>query len=39
MSDKTFHGPLLAMEIGLPAIRAACPRFDAWLTRLEHLSN
>jgi hypothetical protein len=35
--DKPFHGPLLAMEIGLPAIRAACPRFDAWLTQLERL--
>jgi hypothetical protein len=23
------------MEMGLPAIRAACPRFAAWLTRLE----
>ncbi|MDG4551651.1 MAG: DUF4276 family protein [Candidatus Contendobacter sp.] len=37
--DKTFHGPLLAMETGLPAIRAACPRFDAWLTRLERLAG
>lgn len=37
--DKTFHGPLMAMEIGLPAIRAACSRFDAWLTRLEQLAN
>jgi hypothetical protein len=37
--DKTFHGPLLAMDIGLPAIRVACPRFAAWLTRLEHLAD
>lgn len=37
--DKTFHGPLLALEIGLPAIRAACPRFDGWLSRLERLGN
>lgn len=37
--DKVFHGPLLAMEIGLPAIRAACPRFDAWLTKLEQLTS
>ena len=37
--DKPFHGLLLAMEIGLPAIRDACPRFDAWLTRLERLAN
>jgi len=27
------------MKIGLPAIRATCPRFDAWLTRLERLAN
>lgn len=37
--DKIFHGPFLAMEIGLPAIRVACPRFDAWLTRLERLAD
>jgi hypothetical protein len=37
--DKIFHGPLLAMEIGLPAIRAACPRFDVWLGRLERLAD
>ncbi len=37
--DKVFHGPLLAMEIGLPAIRAACPRFDAWLAQLEKLKS
>jgi hypothetical protein len=37
--DKIFHGPLLAMEIGLPAIRVACPRFDAWLTGLERLAD
>ncbi len=37
--DKPFHvhGPLLALEVGLPAIRAACPRFDTWLSRLEQL--
>lgn len=37
--DKTFHGPLLAIEIGLPAIRAAYPRFGGWLTRLEQLAG
>lgn len=37
--DKPFHGPLLATEIGLAAIRSACPRFDAWLTQLERLTN
>lgn len=37
--DKKFHGPLLLMEIGLPAIRLACPRFDRWLTQLEQLDG
>lgn len=37
--DKAFHGPLLALEIGLPVIRSACPRFDAWLSRLEALAS
>lgn len=35
--QKTFHGPLVACDIGLPAIRAACPHFDAWLGKLESL--
>lgn len=34
---KTFHGPLLASDIGLDAIRRECPVFDSWLTRLEKL--
>lgn len=34
---KTLHGPLLAERIGLDRIRAECPRFDAWLRRLESL--
>jgi len=37
--DKPFHGPLLAIEIGLPAIRTTCPRFDGWLTQLEKLTG
>jgi hypothetical protein len=37
--DKPFHGPVLALEIGLPSIRAACPRFDSWLSRLERLTS
>jgi hypothetical protein len=37
--DKAFHGPLLALEIGIPAIRTACPRFDAWLSCLEALAG
>ena len=26
-------------EIGLGTIRAACPRFDSWLTRLESMAT
>ena len=36
--DKRANGYLVALEIGLPAIRAKCPRFDAWLARLESLA-
>ncbi|WP_374578229.1 DUF4276 family protein [Phenylobacterium sp.] len=32
---KTSAGPIIAAEIGLPALRAACPHFDEWLSRLE----
>lgn len=35
--QKTFHGPLVACEIGLDAMRQACPHFDAWLRKLETL--
>jgi hypothetical protein len=37
--DKKFHGPLLVMEIGLPTIRTACPRFNGWITCLESLAS
>jgi hypothetical protein len=33
--QKTFHGPLIASEIGLDAMRQACPHFHAWLLKLE----
>ena len=33
---KTF-GPLVAEDTGLEKIRAECPRFDGWVTRLEFL--
>lgn len=36
--QKTFHGPLIACDIGLDAMRAACPHFDNWLRTLEGLS-
>jgi len=37
-SDKADAGPIL-QEIGLPAIRQACRRFDEWVTRLETLTT
>ena len=37
--EKVVDGPLIAIEIGLDAIRAECPRFSDWLTRLESLGN
>ena len=36
---KTLHGPLLALEIGLGTMRKECPRFDAWLAKLEALGD
>ncbi|MDE2938656.1 MAG: DUF4276 family protein [Chloroflexota bacterium] len=35
---KRIDGPLVAQSIGLPTIRAQCPRFNSWVTRLESLS-
>ena len=36
--QKTVHGPLIACDIGLNAIRQACPHFDDWLGKLEALA-
>lgn len=36
--QKSTHGILVAERIGLTAIRAACPHFDAWLRKLEALA-
>ncbi len=36
--QKPVHGPLLACDIGLDAMRADCPHFDVWLRRLEALA-
>lgn len=33
--QKTFHGPLIACDIGLDALRQACPHFHAWLLAIE----
>ena len=36
---KRTYGPLLAQETGLPRMRAECPRFNAWVSRLEPLGS
>jgi len=33
--SKREHGPIIASEIGLSKIRAACPQFSAWIEVLE----
>jgi len=33
--QKTLHGPMTAARIGLERIRAECPHFNDWLTKLE----
>jgi len=35
--QKPLLGVLAALEIGLARIRAECPHFNSWLTRLELL--
>ena len=37
--NKRRDGYLVAKEIGLDKIRAECPRFNEWVTRLEALGN
>lgn len=37
--QKTVHGPLIASTIGIDAIRAACPHFHGWLTKLDDLAG
>jgi hypothetical protein len=37
--SKILHGPLVIEAVGLPKIRAACPRFNAWITNLESLAT
>lgn len=36
---KTIHGPLVLEQVGLARLRAACPRFDAWVTTLEQMGG
>jgi hypothetical protein len=37
--QKTVHGPLVVEATGLAKLRAACPGFDVWVTKLEGLSS
>jgi hypothetical protein len=37
--DKKLHGPEIIELAGLQAVRAQCPRFDAWIDRLEALGQ
>lgn len=37
--NKAIYGWSIAQEIGLAKIREECPRFGAWLTRLEELGS
>lgn len=37
--SKVLHGPLAAKDIGLNAIRAACPHFASWLAWMESLGE
>jgi hypothetical protein len=36
---KSTAGPQIAEDIGIERVRNRCPHFDAWLKRLESLSN
>jgi hypothetical protein len=37
--QKVLHGPLALEAAGLAALREKCPRFDAWITKLEALGQ
>lgn len=37
--DKTIHGSRAAMQIGLDVIRQECRQFDAWLKKIEAITN
>lgn len=37
--SKVLHGPLAVEETGLASLREECPRFDAWVERLETLNE
>ncbi|HBK70158.1 MAG TPA: hypothetical protein DDZ39_00620 [Flavobacteriaceae bacterium] len=35
--NKIFHGPGIIEEVGLEAIMAECPRFKAWIEKIQNL--
>lgn len=37
--NKPNDGVMIAIEIGLEKMRAACPHFDAWVGRLERIAS
>ena len=37
--NKVTYGSLIAKKIGLENIRAKCPRFNCWVTKLESLQD
>jgi hypothetical protein len=37
--EKTFHGPIIAAEIGIDELRRSCAHFAEWLSQLEKLSG
>lgn len=37
--QKTVHGPLAVASAGLAVLRTTCPRFGAWVARLEALGG
>lgn len=38
-TEEAFVGELIACDIGLDAMRRACPHFNAWLEKLEALGR
>jgi hypothetical protein len=36
---KTFHGPILALDLGIEPMLADCPRFAAWVRSLAELAS
>ncbi len=37
--SKIEHGPIIASEIGIAQIRAACPDFNDWICQLEQMGK